>query len=366
MQDELARRLTQGPPGEVASLVAALLTAAEESFFYVDLGDGTVTWSRGVEVALGYPPSAVGRGLEEWRERVHPDDRDSAMESFRAALRAGARAWSGPVRLLRGDGTYVGAHVRAMIVRMPGREPGVVGAMTVTGPDDRAELMQVIDDLRRRSSDAQRERDLVARAVSDAVYEWDPESGLAVFGPGWRRLFGHDITTLTSAYEWWIERVHPDDREGVSASLERFLESGDNDSWVAWYRFRCAEGSYVPVRDRAYAVRKSSDGPPHVIGAMTRTDAAEADRPGRFVSERQAEVLDLVRAGHTNKQIAAAMGIGEQAVKGHVSRLFRCFGVASRAALVAAAGDVRIEVSPGPSRAARDGRMRAGDAAGKA
>lgn len=349
MPDELARRLTQGAPGEVDDLLAALLMAAEESFCYLDLADGTLIWSRGIGVNLGYTATAVGgRTLAEWRERVHPEDRGPVFEGVLAALGAGARAWTGDVRVARSDGSYAHAHVRAVVVRIHRRAAGLICALTFdTAPDDRAELLGVIEELRARSSAAERRSDIVAMAVSDAVYEWDAASDMVTLGAGWQRLFGYDPAARTGGLEWWIERVHPDDREGVHASFTRFVEgAGKDDSWVATYRFRCADGTYVSVRDRAYGVSRAPGGPPRIIGAMNRRDPQGPDPlPVRRLSRRQAEVLELVRAGHTSKEIATRLGIGEQAVKGHVSRLFERFGVPNRAALVGAADRVRIEVS---------------------
>jgi len=101
----------------------------------------------------------------------------------------------------------------------------------------------------------------------------------------------------------------------------------------------------VPVRDRGHAVG-TEDGGGTLIGAMMRIDARELDpRQARRLSRRQAEVLDLVRGGATTKEIAARLGIGEHAVKGHISRLLRRFGVQNRAGLVATADRARTEVT---------------------
>ncbi len=56
------------------------------------------------------------------------------------------------------------------------------------------------------------------------------------------------------------------------------------------------------------------------------------------LTEREAQVLELVARGEANKQIARAMGIGEKTVKTHVSSVLRKLGVQSRtqAALYAA------------------------------
>lgn len=66
---------------------------------------------------------------------------------------------------------------------------------------------------------------------------------------------------------------------------------------------------------------------------MTERDGNARPAP----SDRQANVLELVRRGRTNKQIAAALEVSEQAVKQHVSALMRMFDVPNRAALVEAA-----------------------------
>jgi DNA-binding CsgD family transcriptional regulator len=53
------------------------------------------------------------------------------------------------------------------------------------------------------------------------------------------------------------------------------------------------------------------------------------------MTHRQAEIVDLVAGGKTNKEIARALGVSERAVKARASRLYRSFGVPNRAGLVA-------------------------------
>ncbi len=51
------------------------------------------------------------------------------------------------------------------------------------------------------------------------------------------------------------------------------------------------------------------------------------------ISEREREVLKLLVAGHSNKEIGDALGIEERTVKAHVSQLMRKVGVQNRIAL---------------------------------
>jgi DNA-binding CsgD family transcriptional regulator len=63
---------------------------------------------------------------------------------------------------------------------------------------------------------------------------------------------------------------------------------------------------------------------------------------GRRLTDRQAAILELVAAGKGNKEIAFDLGISEQAVKEHVSRLLQRFAVTNRAALGDAAATLRF------------------------
>jgi DNA-binding CsgD family transcriptional regulator len=60
------------------------------------------------------------------------------------------------------------------------------------------------------------------------------------------------------------------------------------------------------------------------------------------LTERQRQILRLVKSGLTNKEIAEDLGITDDGVKAHLSRLFLRYGVTNRVGLLAAAdGDLR-------------------------
>src|SRR5205814_7738414 len=66
---------------------------------------------------------------------------------------------------------------------------------------------------------------------------------------------------------WWLERIHPEDREAVD---EFFFDvvRGEALSWDDEYRFRCADGSYKDVYDRGYVLRNADGRATRMIGAM--------------------------------------------------------------------------------------------------
>jgi DNA-binding NarL/FixJ family response regulator len=69
---------------------------------------------------------------------------------------------------------------------------------------------------------------------------------------------------------------------------------------------------------------------------------AQGAGPSGALTEREREVLSLVAAGETNRQIAAAVGISEHTVARHLSNIFDKLGVSSRTAASAFAYKHRL------------------------
>jgi DNA-binding NarL/FixJ family response regulator len=75
-----------------------------------------------------------------------------------------------------------------------------------------------------------------------------------------------------------------------------------------------------------------------VVAGVGPGDESGPDR-GSPMTARETEVLRLVAAGHTNREIAEALVISEKTVERHLSNIFTKLGVANRAAATAYAYD---------------------------
>lgn len=67
---------------------------------------------------------------------------------------------------------------------------------------------------------------------------------------------------------------------------------------------------------------------PKAARALLESRRVRAARPE--LTQRETEVLRLVRAGQANKQIARSLGISERTVKAHLTRVFSTIGVSDR------------------------------------
>jgi ATP/maltotriose-dependent transcriptional regulator MalT len=71
------------------------------------------------------------------------------------------------------------------------------------------------------------------------------------------------------------------------------------------------------------------------LGDVADPADRSTDPPAGSLSEREAQVLRLVAAGKTNRDVAEALFISEKTVARHVSNIFDKLGVSSRTAAVA-------------------------------
>jgi DNA-binding NarL/FixJ family response regulator len=71
-----------------------------------------------------------------------------------------------------------------------------------------------------------------------------------------------------------------------------------------------------------------------MVGLGMTMFAPTAEQPSPLLTEREREVLDLVAAGSTNREIAEALYLSPHTVKEHTSALYRKLGARNRAEAV--------------------------------
>jgi PAS domain S-box-containing protein len=126
--------------------------------------------------------------------------------------------------------------------------------------------------------------ELIAKATNDAVWEWEPASGRTWWNERAYQLFGYAPGT-EPGMEAWKERLHPEDRERVLASLSR-VESEGALTWTREYRLSRTDGSIAHVYERGYALRDGGGKPARMLGAML--DITDLKRAEAAVRESEA------------------------------------------------------------------------------
>jgi len=136
---------------------------------------------------------------------------------------------------------------------------------------------------------------LLARATSDAIWDWDVTSNALWWNEGFETLFGYRREEIEPTTRSWTSRVHPDERGPVISSLERAIAEGA-DSWSAEYRFRRSDGTYAFVLDRGHIIRDPLGIPVRMIGGMT--DLTERKKlEAQFLRTQRLESIGTLAGG---------------------------------------------------------------------
>jgi PAS domain S-box-containing protein len=125
---------------------------------------------------------------------------------------------------------------------------------------------------------------LVARASTDALWNWDLASGSLWWSPGFYALFRYSEAREERGLDSKTSRIHPADRERVMRSVQEAIDRSE-DLWSGEYRFRCGDGAYAYVSDRAFLLRDPAGRAERIFGSMidiTARRLAEEERDRFF------------------------------------------------------------------------------------
>lgn len=204
--------------------------------------------------------TALGWSAEELTSRpyldfVHPDDRDRTIVEASLLLHANYETVRFENRYRCSDDTYRWLAWYAKLD--PDSDLIIAAARDVTDQKLQAESLRSSEERLR----------LVMEATSDAIWDMDLRSGTIWWNETYETCFGERPKRTDDSWNWWIEHVHPDDRDHVKSSLWATVEGAET-RWSAEYRYRRADGTYAYVLDRALITRDLQGRALRILGAM--------------------------------------------------------------------------------------------------
>lgn len=141
--------------------------------------------------------------------------------------------------------------------------------------------------------DAQRYRS-IARAVADALWDWEIPAQRLWWQEADGNRFGYRTGDPGADFRHWEERLHPEDQERVRRQLTRALQSGET-SWSDRFRFRCRNGTYAHVQCDARILRGADGNALRMIGGMADvTEQVMAELEAERAIEMQAAIVRVL------------------------------------------------------------------------
>ncbi|GAA5521855.1 PAS domain-containing protein [Aliifodinibius salicampi] len=188
---------------------------------------------------------------------VHPKDRQR-LKRILEGLAPGERVEVGPFRSL--DADELPGWKETTITNMmnnPAVEGYVVNSRDITDQMEREQKLR----------ESVERYEIVSKATSDTIWDLDLEEDVIRYNSNISEMFGYDTKRITKVGKWWRGKLHPDDRPYVLQKLDDAWTEKE-DRFQMEYRFRCADGTYKYVYDRAFVVTDEDGQPVRMIGAM--------------------------------------------------------------------------------------------------
>lgn len=109
--------------------------------------------------------------------------------------------------------------------------------------------------------------DIVAKATSDTIWDWQLKSDRVIWNKGIQGVFGYKKNEVGNDSNWWFSRIHPEDSLNMSVKLYSFIDT-KTEKWQREYRFQCADGSFKHVLDRGFLLTDTDGNAVRMIGAI--------------------------------------------------------------------------------------------------
>lgn len=187
---------------------------------------------------------------------IHPDDKEKVMDEAK-------RIWThrkiqlSPYRYKDSCGNWIWIETCATnLLKDPAVEGIVCTSKDIT---DRITADLIIRENIERYN-------IVSKATSDIIWDCDFKANSIKWNSAIRGILKYSGKSQTT-FDWWKERLHPEDREKVLEKLQRHLDQ-KVEKWADEYRFLCGDGRYKFIYDRGFLLLDENKEPSRMIGAM--------------------------------------------------------------------------------------------------
>ncbi len=93
----------------------------------------------------------------------------------------------------------------------------------------------------------------VTRVTNDVVWDMNLSTKRILWAEeNMKRIFGYDIENGETDFDFWSDKIHPDDHDRVVKKLLDACDDDNTDRWDDEYRFRRSNGEYAYILDKGY------------------------------------------------------------------------------------------------------------------
>jgi PAS domain S-box-containing protein len=207
----------------------------------------------------------------------------------------------------RKDGSTFPVEVWINKIEMDGEIRGLALSRNIT---ERKERRRELRELNQRL-------ELAIEVANLGVWDWDIEQDRIEYNDQLAEMFGYDSTTV--GIDEMAERVHPDERSELKATLNQHLD-GNTAYFDEEYRMRKTEGGYKWVRNIGRVIhRDESRAPLRAVGVYLDIDE---QKHAELALERERDNLEVLNqiVRHDIRNYLQVVSLYAESLEDHVNR----------------------------------------------
>ena len=296
VRDITARTERERELNDVKERLDLAVTGANLGVWDWNLETDAVTFNDQWAEMLGHSPAEIDSHVEEWENRIHPDDLPETEAAFRAHLAGETDYYDSEHRMRTKDGDWLWV-----------RDVGKAFERAGDGSSKRAVGIHIdIDDRKASEASLEEERDMFAEGPA-VVFKWSNEDGWPVeyVSDNVAETFGYTADQLQSGAVPYDDLIHDDDLERVADRVEANSDDTTERFSHDPYRMMTADGEVKWVTDNTKIVREDGE-VVHYLGYLI--DITERKRLERRLRALQRVASELATARSLDE-------IGEVAVE---------------------------------------------------
>ncbi|MBE0623044.1 MAG: PAS domain-containing protein [Burkholderiales bacterium] len=268
------------------------LRASEERWKFALEGAGDGVWDRNLRTddvryskrhleMLGFADGELENRRDDWKKRIHPQDRARVMAELQSYLDGNSPAYCTEYRIQCKDGGWKWILSRGVVVSRDAE--GKPLRMIGTHADISARVRQHEEIIR-----ANERLDLALQGSRLAIWDAAIADGKIYLSEGWAEMLGGAPRVTNTDYASVLEIVHPDDLERVRSLLLDALK-GASPEYHCEHRVRTRAGKWKWILTHGRVVSRDA------AGRALRMTGTNADISARKEIERMKnEFVSLV------------------------------------------------------------------------
>lgn len=253
-----------------------MFNATSDMIFIHDPVDGRILdMNRAAQEVTGYSREDLfGKSVGIISAGAPPHDEETALRWIHEAVSKGAAVAEWFFRKRDGENFWAEVALRCTLIHGETRVLALIRDIT-----DRKRVEESLRQSERRLA-------MAISATADAIWEWNLDTQETYYSRRWYEMLGYSDREFPMTFDTWKALCHPDDLEPVYQHIQKTLEFVDSDGYVAEFRMKAKDGSWVWILGRGNVTERNASGEPRLLSG-TNTDITRRKEIENQLRERE-------------------------------------------------------------------------------